>query len=202
MQDKSRKKHSSHRRMGYLLLYFLVLTLLLGGCGQRLYDYTMPPLQSLVAPLFPTPSRTPTLLVNRLLTETAQPTFTNTPITVSPIPSLTLDGIPTGQYYTLDEGTLEPGEALVIVNSRLNQEVLVRLQGPQDKTFYLPQAGQVTLSLPAGTYDFWLVVPGQESRHGEKTFPSGYSEWVFSHTEDILNTPTPRWDTPTPGAGQ
>ena len=200
MSEKLRETRTLQKRFAYLLFFILPL-IFLGGCGTRLYDYTMPPLQSLAAPVFTTPTRTPTLLVNRFLTETAQPTYTNTPLTVSPIPSSTLDVFPTSQFYSLDEKTFEAGQATVIVNSRLDQQILVRLQGSAEKSFILPQAGQVTLNLPAGTYEFWLVIPGQESRRGEKSFPSGYSEWVFSRSEDILSTPTPRWDTHTPGPG-
>lgn len=176
----------------------LSLFLLVTACGLRPYDYVAPVLKTYSVQW--ELSATPTAFIELV------PSFTPLPVVskTSPVSSQEIITIPmavltsTPPTSSLSSDEVQEGIAQVLLNNRTDTDIYVSLSGPSEIAYIIAPAESISVEIPAGFYDYWIVIPKRETIHGIKTFPSGYSTWRFYKTPTVLDSPTPRWPTPTP----
>jgi hypothetical protein len=176
----------------------LSLFLLVTACGLRPYDYVAPPVKTYSAQW--ELSVTPTVFSELTPSFTALPLVSKT----SPVPSQELIVTATAVLAStppassLSSGEAQEGTAQVLLNNRTDTDLYISLSGPSEIAYAIAPAGSISVEIPAGFYDYWIVLPKRETIHGVKTFAPGYSTWRFYNTPTVLDSPTPRWPTPTP----
>ena len=171
-------------------VFFLIFLLIAAGltaCGVRPYDYVAPYLQTIADPYKVAVTGTEALTMVSTFTpipsSTPTPTITSTAFQIiqqqSPTPTMGITPL---------EGTAE-----LLLENRTGVTLVVELEGLQSYGFEIAPAGVLQAQVPAGTYRFWLILPGQQSLRGSKTFSPGLSTWTFYHTPGVLESPTPKW---------
>jgi hypothetical protein len=169
--------------------YFFIVTgiLTLAACGVRPYDYIAPDLQTLSASIRGTPS--PGVIVEMV------PTFTPPPY-ASPTTKRTLTASPTVSSETPSPTTMITpleGLAQVLLENRTGATLVVSLEGTQAFGYEITPGAALEVQIPAGVYQYWLILPGQQNLRGEKVFYPGASTWTFYRTPGVVESPTPRW---------
>ncbi|MCJ7625296.1 MAG: hypothetical protein MUO76_17500 [Anaerolineaceae bacterium] len=174
----------------------LSLFLLLTACGLRPYDYVAPVLETYSAQ--GEHSATPTVFNELIPAFTPVPVISETP----PVPSREFtataavpNSTPTIRTFSADE--MQDGTAQVLLKNRTDTDIYVSLSGPSEIAYAIAPAESFSVEIPAGSYDYWIVIPKRETIHGVKIFPSGFSTWQCYKTPSVLDSPTPRWLTPT-----
>ncbi len=173
------------------------LFLFVTACGVRPYDYVAPVLETYSVQK--EQSATPTVSIELVPSFTPLPVISKT----SPVPSqefvATADVLTiTPAISSLSSDEVQDGTALVLLNNRTDTDLYVSLSGLSEIAYVIAPAESILVEFPAGSYDYWIVIPKRETIHGVKVFPSGSSTWRFYKTPTILDSPTPRWPTPTP----
>lgn len=169
------------------IIFFLSI-LLVTACGLRPNDYVAPAVEtfSTIRETSATPDvfieSTPSFDPDPTITEISavpQGMYTSTAfdLTLTPMPSLIL--------------TKEDGTAQVTLNNQLDSDIYISLSGPAEAAHVIPPADSIVVEIPAGTYDYWIVIPKRETIQGVKTFISGDSVWRFYRTPTVLDSPTP-----------
>ena len=171
----------------FLIPVFLLLTSVsLTACGVRLYDYVAPYLQTRAVPYQNTVTPASTL--------TMVPAFT-------PIPSASPTATLTSTAYVVSIESPTPtagitpleGTAEVTLDNRTGETLVVELEGTGSFGYEIAPAGLLHVQIPAGTYRYMLVLSGQKTLHGSKTFFAGPLTWTFYRTPGVVESPTPRW---------
>jgi hypothetical protein len=170
-------------------IIYLILTLSFGltACGVRPYDYLVLPWETLSANLWGTP--TAEAAAPRML-----PTFTSLP-PASTTPTASASPTNTFAPDTVTPTALstpQPGMAQVMLENRLPFTLYIRLQSNVEWGFELAAKEARQVQFPAGVYDYWLIVSGQESLHGQRVFPPGFSSFILYDTPAIVESPTPQ----------
>jgi len=173
------------KRLRSIFCLVLVLSFGLTACGVRPYDYLVLPWETISAKLWGTPTTEATIRMVPTLTPpppasdtpttTASPTVTHPPDTVTPTAL----------------STPQAGIAQVMLENRLPFTLYIRLQSDVEWGFELAAKETRPVQFPSGVYDYWLIISGRESLHGQKVFPPGFSSWILYDTPAIVESPTP-----------
>jgi hypothetical protein len=178
------------RRKGFCspwTFLLLVIVLALAACGVRPYDYIAPDVKTLSASIKGTPS--PVVIVEMV------PTFTPLP-SASPTRTRTLTASPTTSLETPSPTTvITPPEGLaqVLLDNRTGVTLVLSLEGAEAFSYEITAGEALQVEIPAGVYQYWLILPGQQNLRGEKIFFPGASTWTFYRTPGVVESPTPRW---------
>jgi len=171
-------------------VFFVIFLLVAAGltaCGVRPYDYVAPYLQTIADPYKKTVITTATL--HMVSTFTPMPSSTPAPTLTSTAFQMFYQESPTATMgITPLEGTAE-----LLLENRTGVTLVVELEGLQSFGFEIAPAGVLQAQVPAGTYRYWLILPGKQSLRGSKTFSPGSSTWTFYHTPGVIESPTPKW---------
>lgn len=175
------------RRYLFWRLLFILGLLILAGCGVHPYDYLDLAQETLEAAVWGTPTAGETIEM--------VPTFTPLPpasATATATASPTATALPPTPTPTLLD-TPPPGKARLMLENRIPFTVYVRLRDGREWVFELAAAEAQLVEIPAGVYEYWVVINGEESLHGQRAIPPGLSQWVFYDTPGVLESPTPMW---------
>jgi len=170
-----------------LFLSSLLITTGLVACGVRPYDYVAPYLQTLSNPYKKTVTVTKTLHM--------VPTFTPMPSASATI-TLTSTAFQIIHQESLTPTTgIKPleGTAEILLENRTGVTLVLELEGLQSFGYEITPGGVLQAHIPAGTYRYWLILPGQQSLRGSKIFYPGPSTWTFYRTPSVIESPTPKW---------